>query len=101
MISNEYGSVGKGNILGTFVKDTTPVAELTATPSTVPVTTDSMILSLLASVTVSVCRLEYVCPASTASVTSAFCMAGAKLAVINIKTLIIIVYHMTTLLCSG
>ena len=62
------------------MKDTTPVAELTATPETDPETTDSVTASLLASVTVRVCKLEYDCPASTASVTSGFSIVGAKLA---------------------
>ena len=56
---------------GTFVNDTTPVSELTATPATVPDTTDNVTASLLASVTANVYNEEYDWPAVSARVVSA------------------------------
>ena len=81
MILNENGSDGKGNVSGTFVKETTLVSELTVTPSTVPLATVNVMSSLLASVTASVCNEGYDWPASSARVVSVSVNIGGKLAV--------------------
>ena len=81
LISNEYGSEGRGNVFGTLAKDTTPLAEFTVTPETVPDATDKATGSLLASVTCRVYNEGYDCPATSNSVVSPLVIVGGKFAI--------------------